>query len=86
MTWHTTMGKTRHPCDGIEEGEATMTGNPLDYASDVSWWDVVIAILPGSESSNFSTTLHTADGDALITVSPSVNFSTRVVGVNDCIV
>ena len=76
----------RRSPDGVKEVEAPLPSNLWCYSSDGSRWFhtySVIIIPQDSSSLHFSTTLHTAKGDVLITMSPSVNVSGRLVVVND---
>ena len=59
------------------------TGNLWYYASDGSWWvhkDAVIHV-PPKVHAHFVTNLLTLEGDAAITMDPSINRSARLVPV-----
>ena len=76
--------KIRHSPDAFEQVEAPHRGNLWYYSSDAYWrvhTDDAITITPEFSTSHFRTTLETAKGDVLVTVSPSVNFSSRLVGI-----
>ena len=83
MLEHSLVGDIRLPSDGVEDIKSPLpgTGNLRAYVSDGSRWihtDAVIRIT--SEINNNSVkTLLTPEGDVPITVSPSINVSTRLV-------
>ena len=76
------------PSDIFEDLESLPPdpGNLWSYDSNGSWWahtNSVIAILPETRYSNFSTTLQTYKWDVLITVYPSINRTYHLVRMNE---
>ena len=77
--------------DGLKDVESPLsgTGNLWSLASGSSRWvhtDAVIAIPPKSNSSHFSTTLHTSKGYFPITIYPYTNGSSQLNRINECII
>ena len=89
IPWRAPISKMRHSPDGVEVVEAPLLNNLWDYASNGSWWVHTYSVTttpPKYSSSRFSTTLHTDEGDVLVTVSRYGNCSALLVGVNDYLV
>ena len=81
-----TVGKIKNPFDRVKEVDNALPDNLWYYASDGSWWvhtDAVINAPSWSYYLYFSMTIYTAKGDVLITVYPSENVSSSLVGAND---
>ena len=89
ILWCAPFRKIWCPPDGIKDVEYPLSSDLWDYNSNGSRWVHTISIIditPESDSSDFSTSLQTTKGYFFINVSPSVNGSTRLVGVNECFV
>ena len=83
------VGKFRYPRNVVKDVKDVEAPPPVtlwDVASDVSRWfhpDAAITTLPYSYHLHIRTTLQTAERYFLVTLSPSVNGSGRLMGV-DC--
>ena len=79
------VGKIRHSPDEVKYVEAPLPGNLWYYSYNGSrcvCTNAVITTPPKYSYLHFRTTLQTANGDVLITVSSSVNGSGQLVVVN----
>ena len=81
------LGEIQHPYDWYEGVKATIpsTGNLRAWEFDGFWWvhpKCLIRVFP-EVNTNFITTFPTSKGEASITVSPSINGKTYLVGFHD---